>query len=799
MSKLDLSIIIQAIDKFTGPAQKIAGMSDKMTKSMLAGQKELIALGKQKSGIVMFKKLAVQVRESGASMRAAQADVARLGKAMSATSDPSKAMLRDFDRAKKKSASLTKSYRQQSTRLKDLRSELRGAGIASGEMASAERKLGSRIDATTKKMQHQAAVAAKHTAIEQKLASKLQKAANISFISQSVGQVGNGIANALRSPIDAAISFEDTMADVRKVVNFSSPKAFKQMHDDILAMSTVIPLSAQGIGDIVAAAGQAGIAKKELLGFAESAAKMGVAFDLSGAEAGNIMAGWRASLNLTQKQTNELADSVNFLSNNMNAKAGDLAQVISRVGAVAKAAGLSNTEIASLGATLLSSGAPPEIAATGLKNLTLALSAGTSATRMQKAALASLGLNATDMATRMQVDAKGAIMAVFTAMSKLDKAKQPAILKQMFGLEAVGAIAPILSNLKLVQKSFDLTTDKALFAGSMQQEFKIRSKTTSNALLLFNQRMFKLKESIGRLLIPMLNRMMAVITPMIDAISALVERFPNASKVILGAVAVVGGIALVLAPVLTAAVALTAGLAYLRAGMAKTALAAESAGLAGGGKGGKGGGFLGGGKGKGGIKGFFGKLFSRKGFGGVLKGAGGFLKGKGGLIGAGLGALSIGSTLMSDRKDKGTAVAQDVGGIAGGLAGAAMGAAIGSIVPVAGTAIGAAIGLALGGLGFNLGSDAGGALAGLFSSDSKKPGLSKKVAPAALAATMALATPAAAAPVVHQDNRANYTMHVKVDGGDPQAVKAALSDAMAEKEREHAARTRGAMFDYQGG
>jgi hypothetical protein len=42
-------------------------------------------------------------------------------------------------------------------------------------------------------------------------------------------------------------------------------------------------------------------------------------------------------------------------------------------------------------------------------------------------------------------------------------------------------------------------------------------------------------------------------------------------------------------------------------------------------------------------------------------------------------------------------------------------------------------------------------------------------------------------------------MHIKVDGGDPQAVKAAVSDAMAEKEREHAANTRGAMFDYQGG
>jgi len=82
----------------------------------------------------------------------------------------------------------------------------------------------------------------------------------------------------------------------------------------------------------------------------------------------------------------------------------------------------------------------------------------------------------------------------------------------------------------------------------------------------------------------------------------------------------------------------------------------------------------------------------------------------------------------------------------------------------------------------------------------KKPVFSK-AAPAALAATMAMATPAAASPAqtVHQDNRASYVLHVNVDGGDPAQVKDAVHQALAEKEREHAARTRGALFDIQGG
>ena len=49
--------------------------------------------------------------------------------------------------------------------------------------------------------------------------------------------------------------------------------------------------------------------------FAEQAAKMGVAFDITAEEAGNMMAKWRSSMGLTQAQALELADATNALSN----------------------------------------------------------------------------------------------------------------------------------------------------------------------------------------------------------------------------------------------------------------------------------------------------------------------------------------------------------------------------------------------------------------------------------------------------------------------------------------------------
>lgn len=83
---------------------------------------------------------------------------------------------------------------------------------------------------------------------------------------------------------------------------------------------------------IVVAAGQAGIACEELLRFAEDAAKMGVAFDLSGQQAGAAMTGLRSIFGLTQDEVVKLGDAINHLSNNMDAKASDLLNIANRAG-----------------------------------------------------------------------------------------------------------------------------------------------------------------------------------------------------------------------------------------------------------------------------------------------------------------------------------------------------------------------------------------------------------------------------------------------------------------------------------
>ncbi|WP_039018153.1 phage tail tape measure protein, partial [Halocynthiibacter namhaensis] len=153
-----------------------------------------------------------------------------------------------------------------------------------------------------------------------------------------------------------------------------------------------LPIAAEGIAAIIEAAGQAGVVdsalpddeeRAQLIAFARDAAQMGVAFDISAEQSGASMAQWRKAMGLSQSQALGLGDAINHLSNNMNASAPGLVDIIRRQGAVAQTAGLAEVEIAALSAAFLSGGASPEIAATGLKNFLGALTDGEAMTTRQ--------------------------------------------------------------------------------------------------------------------------------------------------------------------------------------------------------------------------------------------------------------------------------------------------------------------------------------------------------------------------------------------------------------------------------
>ncbi|MBR8316065.1 phage tail tape measure protein [Burkholderia dolosa] len=348
---------------------------------------------------------------------------------------------------------------------------------------------------------------------------------------------GAAIAAPIIAATKAAIDFESSMANVRKVVNFDTPQQFKEMGDEIVRMSTRMPMAAQEIAKIVAAGGQAGLARSELTRFAADAVKMGVAFEQTAEESGDMMAKWRTSFKIGQDEVVALADRINDLSNTLAAHPRQIAAVVTRIGPLGEVAGMASEQIAALGATIVGVGVREDVAATGIKNFMLALASGTAATKQQQQMFKALRMNAADVAAGMQKDAQGTMLRVLRAISQVKPEKQAAVMQTLFGRESIEAIAPMLTNLDLLRKNFDRVGNATMYAGSMQKEYDARSATTANNLQLMSNRFQSIGIAVGNVVLPSLNEFLAFVGPIADSVAAFATANPELVKGLIGAAA----------------------------------------------------------------------------------------------------------------------------------------------------------------------------------------------------------------------------------------------------------------------
>ena len=339
---------------------------------------------------------------------------------------------------------------------------------------------------------------------------------------------GTAILGALALPVNAAIGFESKMADIRKVVDgLDDKKAFAQMSDDILTLSTQLPMAAEGIAEIVAAGGQAGIARSDLMQFANDAVKMGVAFDTTAEESGQMMAQWRTAFKLTQDDVVVLADKINYLGNTGPANAAKISEIVTRIGPLGSVAGVASGEIAAMGATIAGMGVESEIASTGIKNFMLSLTAGNSATKAQKQALSFLKLNPKQLAEDMQKDSRGAMLKVLDSLAKVPKSKQAAVMNALFGKESLSAIAPLLTNLGLLRTNFNRVADAQEYGGSMQKEYASRAATTENQLVLLKNSVNAISVTLGDTFLPAVNEAAKAVMPYLEQLRTLVRANPE--------------------------------------------------------------------------------------------------------------------------------------------------------------------------------------------------------------------------------------------------------------------------------
>lgn len=350
------------------------------------------------------------------------------------------------------------------------------------------------------------------------------------------------LGGTVAMPFKFAIDFESAMADVKKVVNFTSEGEAKLFEKSLLSLSKTIPLSATELATITASGGQLGIAKENLLEFTTTVAKMSTAFDMSAESAGDSIAKLMNVYGLTQNQVVELGDAINHLSDTSASKAREVVEVLGRIGGTAKVFGLTTVQTSALSSAFLALGKPPEVAATAINALLLKLKTADKQNKSFQEGLDAIGLSAKDVKKSIEKDANGGLISFLKTLEKLPKSKQMGVLSDLFGAEYSDDIALLVGGMDNYTKALENTADKTKYLGSMQREFETRSKTTKNNLTLLGNSVKSIAINFGTLLLPALNSVITPVREIGNKVGDFVTKFPVLSQVI--GMVVVGAVAL---------------------------------------------------------------------------------------------------------------------------------------------------------------------------------------------------------------------------------------------------------------
>ena len=109
------------------------------------------------------------------------------------------------------------------------------------------------------------------------------------LVAKGLNQSFKEISDALKSCVDASVSFESAMAGVAKTTDLSDTE-LAQMGQSIKDLTTQIPITATEFAGIVEIAGQLGIQKDKLLEFSTVMANLGVATNLTSEQAATMLA-----------------------------------------------------------------------------------------------------------------------------------------------------------------------------------------------------------------------------------------------------------------------------------------------------------------------------------------------------------------------------------------------------------------------------------------------------------------------------------------------------------------------------
>lgn len=472
-NRLQLQVLLKAVDQATRPLKSIQQASKKLASDINVTQGTLKSLDAQARRIEGFRKTNGQLAVTGEALKKAKAEAAALAVQFRATANPTAQQARLLAASKRAASELQTKYNGLRQSVQRQREALNADGIATRNLSAEQRRLKASVTEASASLARQRQelerLSQKQSAVN-RVNARYQSGKALAGSVRNASAAGVGVATAglyaesrfIAPGVEFDRQMSDTQATLGLAKNDQQLAAIRQQARDIGATTAFSPTDVARTQSVLAKSGFDGNA---ILKSTESTVNLALASDLDIADAADIITNMQSAFNLPIDEVQRVADVMTkgFTSSNSNLM--DFGEAMKYVAPIAEAAGASIEDTTAMLGVLADNGIKGSMAGTATSAMFTRLQ---SPVGQAGDALSELGVKTQDDKGNM-LPIAGILQKIDTSFKKhkLGTAQQAEYLKVIFGEEAMkGAIKLIgaAGNGKLATKHDTVSRSKGATA-----------------------------------------------------------------------------------------------------------------------------------------------------------------------------------------------------------------------------------------------------------------------------------------------------------------------------------------------
>lgn len=561
MNSLQLSVLLNAIDKMSAPIKGASKSVGELSKKLRENKAVRAQLSRQE------RQHAESVKKYASTLNPLKNNLAKVNQELLQAQQRAKHYAQQLAGAKNPTAEFTAKVEkanaavkilkaeqgQAANKLRQAREQLKASGLSAQTLAQRQTELGNKTKAANQQIKQQELALSKlnaKAAAHAKYRGQVESLKSISGKAQILGAQSLAAGATVTAPVKRTttdfMSFEDAMLGVARQVDGLKNKSTNELTPEfdewklkIQALSKELPLTTVQIANMVESAARMDIPKEQLEDFVRLNTQMATAFDAQNPDElveqfGKVSKNFK----LTIDDTKDLADTINWLDDNAISKGTGIIGYMNRVAGISGIAKISAKNMAALGSTLQTLGAEEEDSATAVTTIFTRLGVAGNHSEVD-GGLKKLGLDPQKIAKGMASNAQETLMLIIERIKKLKEEDKSDVMKGLVGIPHIKTISKLVTNTEEWRRQIALANDE-MAKNSMSREFQTRMQALSASTGIFQNRLFNLSATIGGTLAPTLKGIMSKVGDGVDKFKNWIEANQELASKIMIVVAIAG-------------------------------------------------------------------------------------------------------------------------------------------------------------------------------------------------------------------------------------------------------------------